>query len=116
MRWTQLVATGLLMVVPVWSEAQQAPPAWPLNRPSSKTASTETKVDIGVIRTLDAGRSSMICDMPDGQVTYDVSQAQVFDVEGKPQGAAASLHPGDKVRITYVINNGAKVSEVRIWK
>ena len=87
-----------------------------LSAPALAQQTADTKYDIGSVRTVDATRGVMICDMPDGQVTYDVSQAQVFDVEGKPQGAAASLHPGDKVRITYLINNGAKVSEVRIWK
>jgi hypothetical protein len=87
-------------------------PVWPANRPSSATVSPETKIDIGTVRTVDPTHGVMICDMPDGQVTYDVSRVQVLDDAGKPLGAATALHPGDHVRVIYVINNGAKVSEV----
>jgi hypothetical protein len=76
----------------------------------------DTKFDIGTVRTIDAQHNLMVCDMPDGQVNYDVSGAQVFDAEGKPQGAASSLKPGDKVRVMYVINHGAKASEVKLMK
>lgn len=87
-------------------------PVWPPNRPWSGSVTPDTKVDTGTVRTVDPTHGVMICDMPDGQVTFDVNQAQVFDDAGKPLGAASALHPGDKVRVFYLINNGAKVSEV----
>lgn len=74
------------------------------------------KHDIGVVKAAESTRSVLIVDMPDGQVTFDVAAAQVIDADGKPAGTATSLKAGDKVRVDYVINNGAKVSTIYLLK
>jgi hypothetical protein len=116
MRLEQWIAVGCLAGASLTAGAQTTPPpnppVWPPNRPHSGSVAPDTKIDIGTVRTLDPAHGIMICDMPDGQVTYDVTAAQVFDEAGKPLGAASALHPGDKVRVVYIIGNGAKVSEV----
>ena len=75
-----------------------------------------TKHDLGTVKTADGTKNVLIVDTPAGQVTYDASNAQVFDAEGKPVGTASSLKGGDKVHVIYVVNNGAKVSEIRLLK
>ena len=116
MRIPRPLLAAALAIVPLAARAQTPPaapgPVWPSNRPSSATVAPDTKIDIGTVRTVDPTHGVMICDMPDGQVTYDVSKAQVLDDSGKPLGAATALHPGDKVRVVYTINQGAKVTDV----
>ena len=112
------IAFAALLFAPLLARAQGAPVATPA--PSATAAPAESddiKHDQGTVRTVDAQRGLVICDLPDGPVTYDISAAQLIDAEGKAAGVAANgLKTGDKVRITYVVNNGAKASEVRILK
>lgn len=105
-----LFAVCLLVPGLALAQAPAAPPAAPAESPDAKH-------DQGTVRTVDTQKGLLIADLPDGPVTYDVSRAQLLDVDGKPQGSAVTgLKTGDKVRITYVIENGAKVSEIRIVK
>lgn len=123
-----------LLCAPALALGQDAPgpstpPATTGQAPVHRQAAAEgpeVKHDQGTVRTVDAQRGLIICDMPDGQVTYDVSQAQLLDADGKPAGVAASgLKTADKVRITYTIDTscehapackGALASEVRVLK
>jgi hypothetical protein len=115
-----LIAATLLLV-PALALGQGAPAA---PAPAAPMESEDIKHDQGIVRTVDAQRGVAICDCPSGPVTYDISQAQLFDAEGKPAGlAAANLKTGDKVRVTYTVqpdntkpSPGAHASEVRIVK
>jgi hypothetical protein len=95
----------------------------PSAAPAAAAEAPEVKHDQGTVRTIDAQRGTCIADMPDGPVTYDISQAQLIDLAGKPAGVAtAGLKTGDKIRITYTVDascphapacRGAIASEVR---
>ena len=109
-----------VLTLPGIARAQTPPAAAPAAQqpaPASAGTSSDTKYDEGAVRKVDTARSLLICDMPDGPVTYDVSQAQLIDAQGKPAGAATQgLSAGQKIRITYVVGHGAQASEVRILK
>ena len=118
---------ALTLALPAVAFAQGAPttPA-PEAAPTGPTEPVEVKHDQGTVRTVDAQSGKLIADMPDGPVTYDISQAQLLDLSGKPAGVASTgLHAGDKVRITYRVDDscehkpackGAIASEVRLVK
>lgn len=106
--------------------AATAPAAAPVAPTSGSSEGSEVKHDQGTVRTVDAQRGTAIADMPDGPVTYDISQAQLIDAAGKPAGVAtAGLKTGDKMRVTYTVDDacatkpacrGALASEVRLVK
>jgi hypothetical protein len=48
-------------------------------------------------------------------VTFKVSaEVQVFDAAGKPIGSPAALQPGQKVRVWYIVDNGARAQEIAV--
>ena len=117
------LALLIALSLPAAAHAQATPAAQPA--PAAKTTpaaqaaqpSADAKYDEGTVRKLDTARSLLICDMPDGPVTYDVSQAQLVDAQGKAAGSATQgLSAGQKIRITYTVGHGAQASEVRILK
>jgi hypothetical protein len=49
----------------------------------------------------------------DGLVTFQVSaQAPVIGTDGKQAGTVAGLNVGTRIRVYYVVDDGAKVQEV----
>lgn len=114
------------------STAPQATGQVPVHQDTAPAAAaaapegSDVKHDQGTVRTVDAQRGTVIADLPDGPVTYDVSQAQLLDAEGKPAGVATQgLKTGDRIRITYKVDvscehapacKGAIASEVRLMK
>jgi hypothetical protein len=113
------IFTLLAMLAPGLALAQSPAPAAP---PVAAPEAESVKHDQGAVKTIDVQRGVIICEMPDGPVTYEVGSAQLVDVDGKPQGAApGSLKAGDKVKVTYEIiaagpGRGAKASLIRIIK
>lgn len=113
-----LTLVALLTPAAALAQAPAAPAAAPVAYPESEA----TKHDQGTVKSVDVQRGLLICDLPDGSVTYQVGSAQLLDAEGKPQGAApGSLKAGDRVKITYEIipsgpERGAKASVIRLMK
>jgi hypothetical protein len=47
-----------------------------------------------------------------GSVTYKIGTAQLIGADGKALGTPTGLKPGQKIRLYYVVNDGAIVSEI----
>jgi hypothetical protein len=72
-----------------------------------------TKCDMGTVLSVDGTRSELRVTTPAGVVTYKAGfDVQVFDRDGKPLGPVAKLSAGDKVRVYYVVEDGARAQEV----
>jgi hypothetical protein len=73
----------------------------------------DTKCDWGPVLQVDAKKGELKVTTPAGIVTYKFQpDAQVIGKDGKSTGPAASLAPGTRVRIYYLIQDGAKVQEI----
>jgi hypothetical protein len=95
------------------SAPSDAKPPFP---PPRATAVTEkTKCDTGTVAAAELAKSKLQVSTPAGLVTYRAgAEAQVFDKDGKPLGTIARLAVGQKVRVYYVVDDGAKASEVDV--
>lgn len=91
--------------------ADAAPPPFP--PPRLVAVSERTKCDRGTVLAADAQKGVLRVTTPAGVVTYKAGpEAQVLEKDGKPAGGIARLQPNEKVRVYYVVEDGAKVSEV----
>jgi hypothetical protein len=87
--------------------------ALPYPAPRQIQPTNDTKCDWGPVVSLDAKKGEMKVTTPAGVVTYKIAaDAQVLGKDGKPSGAAAALAPGTRVRVYYVLADGAKVQEI----
>ena len=72
-----------------------------------------TKCDRATLVLVDTAKGEMKGSTKAGVVTYRIgADVQVFDKDGKPAGAATALAQGAKIRVYYVIDDGAKVQEI----
>lgn len=95
------------------SLALAAPPAQPFPPPRAAAATERTKCDAGAVLAVSAEKGTLQVSTPAGVVTYRAGpDVPVFDREGRPAGAAAGLAPGQKVRVYYVVEDGARALEV----
>jgi hypothetical protein len=93
--------------------AALAAPPYPAPRLVQPTK--DTKCDVGSVLLVDAAKGEMKVTTTAGVVTFRVGpDAQAFDKDGKPAGAAAALAQGTRVRVYYVLDDGAKVQEVDV--
>jgi hypothetical protein len=105
------IAIGLLFLV--LRAEPFVPPKTPYIPPKTVPVTDNQKCDWGRVLSVDAAASRLRVNAPDGVVTYQVSaQAPVIGADGKSVGTVAGLNPGTKVRIYYVVDDGAKVQEV----
>ncbi len=90
--------------------------ALPYPAPRLLQPTKDTKCDWGPVLLVDAARGEMKVTTPAGVVTYKVApDVQLFDHDGKPAGAAiGGVARGMRVRVYYVIDDGAKVQEVDV--
>ncbi len=73
----------------------------------------DTKCDWGPVVQVDAAKGEVKVTTPAGLVTYKVGpDVQVFGRDGKPVGPPSTLAPGTRIRVYYVIADGAKVQEI----
>jgi hypothetical protein len=87
----------------------------PFPAPRLITVTDRTKFDPGVVVSFDAAKNELRVRCADGLVTFKTGpDVQVFDAAGKPHGAPSALAAGQKVRIWYVIDGGAKVQEIAL--
>lgn len=89
----------------------EAVPAFP--PPRLVVVTERTRCDTGSVLATDAQRGLLRVTTPAGVVTYKAGpELQVFEKDGKPAGGLARLQPGEKVRVYYVVDDGAKAGEV----
>jgi hypothetical protein len=89
--------------------------ALPFPAPRLAPVTDATKFDPGVVVSADPARGELLVKCAAGVVTFKVGpEVQVFDLAGKPAGAATSLAAGQKVRIWYVIDRGARALEIAL--
>ncbi len=85
----------------------------PFPAPRVTQVTEKTKCDFGTVLSVQAARSILRVTTPAGIITYHAGpEVQVFGKDGKPLGPIAKLAVGQKVRVYYVVDNGAQVSEV----
>lgn len=89
-----------------------APPFPP---PRVAQASPALKCDRGTVTQVDAARGELRVATTAGTVTYRIGpDVQAFDREGKPAGAATGLVAGARVRVYYVVEDGARAQELAL--
>jgi hypothetical protein len=85
----------------------------PFPPPRLTPVTDRLKCDMGKVLSVDAGHGQLSVMTPAGAVFYKAgSDVQVFDRAGLPIGGVSSLVPGQKVRVYYVVVDGAIVSEI----
>ena len=85
----------------------------PYPAPRLAPLSDRMKCDSGTVLAVDAPRSELRLTTPAGVVTVRAgSDVQVFDKAGQPVGSPARLAPGEKVRVFYVVDDGARAVEI----
>lgn len=89
--------------------------ALPFPAPRLAPVTDRTKSDTGTVLSVDTPRAQLRVTTPAGVVTYRAgADVQVFDRAGKPVGSPAALAPGQKVRVWYVVEDGAKALEIAV--
>lgn len=90
--------------------------ALPYPAPRQLQPTNDTKCDWGPVVQVDSAKGEMKVTTPAGVVTYKIgNDVQVFDKDGKPAGAATAIAAGTRVRVYYVIADGAKVQEIDLY-
>ncbi len=87
--------------------------AQPFPPPRVPSALSSLKCDRAKVLLVDAGKGELKGTTTAGVVTYRISpDVQVFDAAGKLAGPASGLTRGAKIRVYYVLEDGAKVVEI----
>jgi hypothetical protein len=87
--------------------------ALPYPAPRQLQATNDTKCDTGAIVQVDAQRGEVRLSTRAGLVTYKVgAEVPVIGPDGKRAGSATALAAGTRVRVYYVLADGAKVQEI----
>lgn len=90
-----------------------APDKPPYPAPRIAVVSDKLKCDFATILTVNWEKNTLQATTPAGVITYKAGMdAQVFDAQGRPIGAVSKLSPGDKVRVYYVVEDGARALEI----
>jgi len=101
---TALLAALLLAVAPL-----------PFPAPRGTQVTERTKFDPGTVLGYDAVKGELRIQCVAGVVTLKVAaEVPVFDAAGKPFGSAAMLAAGQKVRVWYLVDNGARAQEISV--
>ncbi len=87
--------------------------ALPFPAPKVVQVTDQMKCDWGTVTSVNANGSQMVVATAAGPVTFQTGpNVQVIGSDGKPLGPVTALKPGQKVRVYYIVDNGAKVSEI----
>lgn len=85
----------------------------PFPPPKLAPVSDQLRCDSGVLVAADSAMGQLRVNTPAGLVVFKAAtDTQVVGADGKPAGTVTVLKPGQKVRVYYVVDDGAKVSEV----
>jgi hypothetical protein len=81
--------------------------------PRLTPVSDRLKCDYGKVLSVDPTKGELTVTTQAGAVVYRAGgEVQVFDKAGQPLGGVARLVPGQKVRVYYVVADGAIASEI----
>jgi len=88
--------------------------ATPFPPPKVAPMTDQLKCDWGVVVAADAALGQLRVNCASGLVIFKApADTQVIGTDGKPAGIQVKdLKPGQKVRVYYVVDDGARVSEV----
>lgn len=85
----------------------------PFPAPTAIQATASLKCDNATIDSIDAARQEFRGKTPAGTITYRVvPEVPVIGKDGKPAGSSSDIKVGQKVRIYYVLEQGAQVREI----
>ncbi len=89
--------------------------AQPFPSPRLAPVTDRTKCDAGVVVPAEPGKGELKVRTAAGLVTFKAgADVQVFDAAGKPAGAPAGLAAGQKVRVWYLVDGGARALEIAV--
>ena len=91
--------------------------AAPLPFPAPRLAQVtdRTKFDPGTVLGYDAAKAELRVQCAAGVVTFKAgAEVQVFDATGQPLGSPARLVAGQRVRVWYVVDGGARAQEIAV--
>jgi hypothetical protein len=93
--------------------APAAAPRLPFPAPRAVAVSDKTRCDFGAVLSVEPSRNVLRATTPSGVITYRAGpEIQVFAKDGKLQGPVSTLAVGQKIRVYYVVNDGAWAQEV----
>ena len=85
----------------------------PFPQPRLTPVTDRLKCDTGKVLSVDANRAELSVMTGAGAVVYRAGgDVQVFDKGGMPLGAVSRLMAGQRVRVYYVVADGAVASEI----
>lgn len=85
----------------------------PYPQPRLTPVNDRVKCDMGKVLAVDPARAELSVMTPAGAVVYRAgSDVQVLDKGGSPIGGVARLVPGQRVRVYYIVSEGAVASEI----
>ncbi len=94
-----------------------AAPPLPFPAPRLAQVTERTKFDPGTVLGYDAAKAELRLQCAAGVVTFKAgADVQVFDAAGQPLGSPAKLGAGQKVRVWYVVDNGARAQEIAVFE
>ncbi len=89
--------------------------AQPFPAPRYASLTERTKCDTGTVLSVDGAHGLIRVTTAAGVVTYHAgADVQVLDRDGKAAGPASALAPGARVRIWYVVEDGARAVEIAL--
>jgi phage baseplate assembly protein gpV len=89
--------------------------AAPFPAPRLAPVTERTRFDPGTVLGYDAAKAELRVQSAAGVVTYKAgADVQVFDAAGQPIGSPAKLAAGQRVRVWYVVDNGARAQEIAV--
>lgn len=89
--------------------------AAPFPPPKLAPQTDQLKCDSGQVVAVDASLGQLRVNTAAGLVVFKApADTQIVGADGKPAGALSALTPGQKVRVYYVVDDGAKVAEVAL--
>jgi hypothetical protein len=89
--------------------------ASPFPPPRLAPVTDRLKYDPGVVVSVDATTWELRISTAAGLVSFKAgADVQVFDASGQPTGSPRRLVTGQKVRIWYVVEDGARAVEIAV--
>jgi hypothetical protein len=89
--------------------------ASPFPAPRLAPVTERTKYDPGVVVSMDTTTWELRVSTAAGLVTFKAgADVQVFDAAGQPAGSPKRLVAGQKIRIWYVVEDGARAVEIAV--
>ncbi len=89
--------------------------ALPFPAPKVIQVTDQTKCDWGTVTSVDEKGTKMIVATAAGPVTFLIgADVQVIGTDGKSLGSVTALKTGQHVRVYYVVDNGARLSEIDV--